>query len=133
MFCPLFVTCLLNMSARRDLTLKEKYEFLKLYDELSPMSQTAAAKKLGIPQPILSKLLKNRYELETSLEGNDQPTRKQKRTGKDEDVENVLKVWFTSVREKDARVNGPLLMQKAKKMSKRLGTDFKVTRGWFYR
>ncbi|XP_065199767.1 tigger transposable element-derived protein 6-like [Planococcus citri] len=122
-----------NMSARRDLTLIEKCDLLKQYDNLPRMSQAGAAQTLGIPQSTLSKLLKNRYKLETSLWSNDQPTRKRKRTGKDKDVENALKEWYISVCEKGARVSGPQMMQKAEEIGRQLGKEFQPTSGWFFR
>jgi len=61
---------------RRDLTLLKKNELLKKYDALEKMSQTAAAGKLGVAQSMFSKLLKSRYEIETSMVNNGQSGRK---------------------------------------------------------
>jgi len=121
---------------RRDLSLKEKCDVLKKYDELGStnLSQAAAALKLGISQSLLCRLLKNRNDIETSAVNNDSGTRKRKRCGKDDDVESALKKWFVSVRHKDTRLNGPLLQQKAEDLAKKLGKeDFRATNGWFYR
>ncbi len=42
--------------------------------------------------------------------------------------------WFLKVREKDARLDGPLLREKAEWLVKTLGRpDFKVTEAWFQR
>ncbi|KAL4123077.1 hypothetical protein QTP88_015309 [Uroleucon formosanum] len=46
-----------------------------------------------------------------------------KRAGKEEEVEEALKQWFTKVREKDDRVTGPLLRQKAEELAKKMGKD----------
>jgi hypothetical protein len=49
-------------------------------------------------------------------------------------VESALKLWFTNVREQDARVDGPLMRQKAEELAKRMGKDdFVATEGWFHR
>ncbi|XP_025409558.1 tigger transposable element-derived protein 4-like [Sipha flava] len=45
-----------------------------------------------------------------------------------------MKQWFTKVREKYARVIGPLLRQKAEDLAKKMGKDdFVATEGWFHR
>ena len=38
---------------------------------------------------------------------------KRKRSGKDEDVEKALFDWFKFTRQRNAPVNGPILMEKA--------------------
>lgn len=37
---------------------------------------------------------------------------RRKRDGKDPEVEQALKIWFTSVREMDGRLDGPILKKK---------------------
>jgi len=119
---------------RRDLTLAEKVGLLRKYNALENMSQTAAAGKLGIAQSVLSKLLKSRYEIETSFLSNETSSRKRKRDGKDPKAERSLKKWFASVQESDCRVDGPILKQKAEDFAKKLGhTTFSATDGWFSR
>lgn len=63
---------------RRDLSLAEKCALLKKYDDLglASLSQAVAAQKLEISQPLLCQMLKNRYEIKTSLFSNDSSTRK---------------------------------------------------------
>jgi len=49
-------------------------------------------------------------------------------------VEEVLKRWFVSVRDKGGRVDRPILKQKAESLAVRMGhTDFCATEGWFNR
>ena len=122
------------MSKRRDLSLSEKIDLLKKYDDLPKMGQREAANKLGVPQSSLCKILKNRYDVEVSFVDNEQTSRKRKRCGKDEEVENALKRWFTVVRDKDIRVDGPLMKTQAEKLAKKMGKeDFCATDGWLAR
>jgi hypothetical protein len=119
---------------RHDLTVREKFNLLEKYDELPKTSQTQAANKLGISQPLLCKILKQRYDIETSILNNETVTRKRKRCGKDEAVEKALKEWFERVREKDARIDGPVLKTKAENLAKMMGKEnFHATSGWFTR
>lgn len=123
-----------KMSHRRDLSNKEKADLLKSYDELpQKMSQRDAAQQLGISQPLLCKLLKNRKIIDTSLLENENSSRKRKRCGKDEDVELALKEWFTKVRKQDARVDGPYLKQKAEQLAAKMNKEFMATDGWLHR
>ena len=88
---------------------------------------------MGISQPLLCKLIKQRYEIETSIETNATVTRKRKRCGK-EDVERALKEWTERIREKGARVDGPLLKMKSAELAQMMGKDnFCATSGWFTR
>ena len=124
----------MNSPSRRDFSVVEKLDLLRKYDSLAKMSQAAAALQLGISQSFLCKLLKSRYDIESSCNGNELMTRKRKRSGKDEQVDQALKKWFMEVREKDACVNGPLLKQKAEELARKMGKEsFKATNGWFCR
>lgn len=119
---------------RNDLSLKEKVEILQMYDKLPKMSQRNAAAQLKVSQPLLCKLLKNREDIEKKCSSNENPNAKRNRSGKDKEVETALKLWFTNVRERDARVDGPLLRQKAEDLASKLGKEnFVATEGWFQR
>lgn len=119
---------------RRDLSVKNKFDILQQYDQLPKMSQREAAAKLGISQPLLNKLLKDRVSLENAYLTNDNVSRKRKRGGKDEEVEAALLKWFTHAREKDVRLSGPVLREKAEALASKLGKDdFEATEGWFRR
>ncbi|GBM83843.1 hypothetical protein AVEN_115643-1 [Araneus ventricosus] len=76
---------------------------------------------LNISQPLLNSLLKFRSDIETAVQKNVNLMLKKKRCRKGEDVEDALKELFLKVREKDARVSGPLLRQKAEDLTKKKG------------
>lgn len=119
---------------RRDLSNEEKLKILEKFKKLPNMSQRNAATQLGISQPLLCKLLKNRTAIETSARSNENLKRKRERSGKDKQVESALKIWFGNVRQKNASVNGPILRQKAEEIAKTMGKDgFSATDGWFNR
>ncbi|CAI6366965.1 unnamed protein product [Macrosiphum euphorbiae] len=122
------------MNKRRDLSVEEKLDVLKKYDELPKMSQQQAACKLNVSQSLLGRMLKIRQEIENASLENVNSNRKRKRVGNEEEVEEAFKQWFTKVGEKDIRVTGPLLLQKAEDLEKKMGKeDFVATEGWFYR
>ncbi|XP_050547232.1 tigger transposable element-derived protein 6-like [Daktulosphaira vitifoliae] len=122
------------MNKRRDLSVEEKLDVLKKYDELPQMSQRQAACKLNVSQSLLGRMLKSRQKIENASLANVNSNRKRKRVGKEEEVEDALKQWFTKVREKDARVTGPLLLQKAEELAKKMDkNNFVATEGWFHR
>lgn len=119
---------------RKDLSLKEKCAVLEKYDMLPKMSQRNAAAQLKISQPLLCKILKNRNVIMEAASQNENLNCRRNRGGKDEKVESALKLWFSNVREQDARVNGPLMRQKAEELAKKMGKDeFIATEGWFHR
>ncbi|XP_025414144.1 tigger transposable element-derived protein 3-like [Sipha flava] len=121
------------MNKRRDLSVEEKLDVLKKYDELPKTSQRQAACKLNVSQSLLGRMLKSRQEIENASLENVNSNRERKRVSKEE-VEVALKQWFTKVRQKDVRVTGPLLRQKAEDLAKKIGKDnFVATEGWFHR
>ena len=108
------------MSKRKDLDLDEKLEILEKFDALGGnVSQRQAAVKLGIAQPTLSKILKNREKLAADKLSNVNPARKRQRTGTDSKVDEAFRDWFCHFRSKDAMVDGPLLKAKAKKFAEK--------------
>lgn len=119
---------------RRDLNLKEKKKILDKFDALPKCSQREAAQRLEISQPTLSRIVKNRYEIEKSLLLDANTARKRKRCGKDKDVEDAMRDWFFEVRKKDARIDGQIFKWKAEQLAKNLGKDdFAATDGWLSR
>ena len=75
------------------------------------MSEREAADRLGISRGCLQGLIKNEALIRSSDTASGM---KRKRSGKDEDVEKALFDWFKFTRQRNAPVNGPILMEKAK-------------------
>ena len=119
---------------RRDLTIDEKVAILASYDKLPKMGQRNAAVQLQISQPVLCRIIKSRVQIVKAAKQNDNLSCKRKRVGKDQQVESALKLWFTNVRQRDARVDGPLMQQKAEQLAAQMGKEnFVATAGWFNR
>ena len=119
------------MNKRKDLTLSHKQEIQKKFDALAKCTQREAYVQLHILQPLLSKRLKSRINIETACIENQNKNRKRHRCGKDEDVEKVLKTRFVEVRDKNAPINEPMLKMKVESSSEKLGkSDFKATDEW---
>jgi len=117
------------MHKRRDTTSDEKKALLLAYDALPKLWQRDAAARLGISQSALVSLLKNREDI-MSREGD----RKRARTGKDPLVEKAVVTWIKTVRDKNANLSGPLVMEKAQEFAIKLNkADSKPTDGWFSR
>jgi hypothetical protein len=122
------------MSKRQDLSAKQKCDLLKSYDGIPKISLRDAAARLNVSNCTLNRILKNRSNIERAIMDNESDSRKRKRSGKEEVVDKALKEWFLQVRKKDARINGPLLRQKAEDLAKKMEKDdFVATEGWFQR
>jgi hypothetical protein len=67
----------------------------------------------------LCKLLKKRIEIENSATFNKNPNIKSIRSGKEEQVELALSLWFINVRKNYACINGSILLQKAVELAKK--------------
>uniref|UniRef100_H3AKG2 HTH CENPB-type domain-containing protein n=1 Tax=Latimeria chalumnae TaxID=7897 RepID=H3AKG2_LATCH len=114
---------------RKTLSADEKHHLLESYNSLPKTSQRDAAQKSGIPQPTLSKILKDKESI-IQNEGD----RKRMRSGKAPMVKAALIKWIRNARERNAPLSGPLVMQKAEELAVALGiTNFKASTGWFER
>jgi hypothetical protein len=61
---------------------------------------------------------------------NDNTDQKRARSGKDNQVESTLKIWFSNVHEKNASINGPLVSQKAEELPNTMDKEqFRATDG----
>ena len=104
------------------------------YDVLPKIGLRDAAARLNVSHSALNRILKDRSNIERATMENETSSRKRKRAWKEEVVDKALKEWFLQVRKKDARINGPLLRQKAEDLAKKMGKDkFVATEGWFQR
>jgi len=123
------------MSGKRiDLSIQEKRDILKRYDGLKKCSQRQAASILGVSQPLLCKMLKDRYYIESNKEFNLPITRKRLRSGKCVKVEEGLLRWFVQAKTSDVMVTNADLFDKASSIATQLGVeDFIPTDGWLSR
>ncbi|KAL4107457.1 hypothetical protein QTP88_017799 [Uroleucon formosanum] len=111
----------MSANTRHALSLNDKLDILRKYDQLLKMGQRDAAVRLNISQSVLGRILKNREDIECEALQNESQSRKRKRCGKDDTVERALKEWFVKVRNKDARVSGPCFAKKLKNWQKKWG------------
>ena len=86
-----------KISKLRYLNLSEKADVLCAYDKLPKVSLRKAAMQLNVSHCTLSRLLKDRSNVERAPLENEDLTRRRQRTGKEELVEVVLKEWFLKV------------------------------------
>jgi hypothetical protein len=71
---------------------------------------------------------------EWTHDGKQGTSQKRKREGKDPDVEDALRQWFSIITGRGVRVSGPMLKKKSEELAKKLGRDdFKATDGWLSR
>lgn len=125
---------IMSEKKRKDLSLNDKFDLLAKYEKLPKMSQRDAAARLQISQPLLCRILKNRENIRSAVNRNDNLSCKRHRSGKDRKVESALKSWFTEMCEKGVRINGPMMRRKAEEFAKEMGkNEFVATEGWFRR
>lgn len=119
---------------RRDLSLSEKYEILKRFDDLEKCSQRQAALKLGIAQSSLHRILSQRDSIVKAMASNCNIGRKRKRGGKGSPFEETLLKFYEEHLQQNGPVSKRVLYQKAEELAKESGlNDFKVTDGWLSR
>ena len=80
------------------------------------MTLTEIREKYGVLKRTVSKMVKNRQQVEEAYTSfSFQPDRKRKRSGKMEDVDEVLYRWFKQARAMSANnISGTILMEKTK-------------------
>ena len=118
---------------RKDLSLSEKIRFLDLI-KTPGYSQTKAAKELSISTSQASRLCLKENAIRNEYANFGNLSRKRQRSGKDEDVDAALHLWFKEKVLQGARLDGAILKEKANEIGKEKGLEnFVATHGWLGR
>ena len=126
------------MSKRTDLSLAEKIALLdKIHSQPEGASHRRLAELLAMPKSTIDRLVRQEQELR-QRSSQEEKRRvhpgKRKRCGKDPEVKEVLKQWFSTVLVKGVIINWPILKSKAEELAHKLGKpDFIATDGWLSR
>ncbi|XP_030348876.1 tigger transposable element-derived protein 3-like [Strigops habroptila] len=105
---------------RKELSLTEKVRVLEML-EGPKVSQNELAKRFGVSQPQICRIIKNKERILSEWHRNGDPERKRKREGKDVALEAALLRWVEGARTTDLPVSRPLLQLKAKHLAEALG------------
>ncbi|NXC23312.1 TIGD4 protein, partial [Corythaeola cristata] len=85
------------------------------------VSQSELAKRFGVSQPQICRIIKNRERILSEWHRNGDPERKRKREGRDAALEAALLRWVEGARAADLPGSGPLLQLRAKHLAEALG------------
>lgn len=109
---------------RKNFTLEEKRNLLKLYDQLPRMSQKMAAKRLNVAQSVLCTLLRDRNYI---TRGDPHA-----RIGKVSRLEAALWRWIDACQSKNAPPSDLLIHKKAMELAGRMGvSQFRASPRWY--
>ncbi|KAM9386589.1 tigger transposable element-derived protein 3-like [Phaethornis superciliosus] len=118
---------------RKELSLTEKVRVLEML-EGPKVSQSELAKRFGVSQPQICRIIKNRERILSEWHRNGDPERKRKREGKDAALETALLRWVEGARAAHLPLSPPLLQIKAKHLARALGRpDPEPNGGWLAR
>ena len=96
---------------RITLSVADKLKMLDRIKAREPRQKLVA--EMGISMRTLKRIVANEAEIRDTAATIPDKSRKWKRTGKNEDVESALGLWFSAVRNKKQTVTGPMLMEKS--------------------
>ncbi|NXF40533.1 TIGD3 protein, partial [Nyctibius bracteatus] len=85
------------------------------------VSQSELAKRFGVSQPQICRIIKNKERILSEWHRSGDPERKRKREGKDAALEATLLHWVEGARAADLPAGGPLLQLNAKRLTEALG------------
>ncbi|NXT48493.1 TIGD3 protein, partial [Pluvianellus socialis] len=98
------------------------------------VSQSELAKRFGVSQPQICRIIKNKERILSEWHRNGDPERKRKREGKDTALEAALLRWVEGARAADLPGGTSLLHLKAKHLTEALGRpDPEPSEGWLMR
>lgn len=123
---------------RNDLSLKEKYEVIKLVAKEPNIGSRKLAERFHCGKTQITTILKNKDQIKELFESNASGSlsqfRKRNRKSEFADVNEALYEWYQLAVSKNIYPDGSLLMEKGKEIAERLGTtDFKASNGWLHR
>lgn len=116
-------------------SIEDKYQAILEVEKSSTRPKSEIARSFGVPANTLSTWIKNAAKIKEAYQQSSfAPERKRMRTANYEDVEHALLKWFTSVRDQNVPISGPMLTAKAEEFASRLNhPDFKCSNGWLDR
>ncbi|XP_056341938.1 tigger transposable element-derived protein 3-like isoform X2 [Oenanthe melanoleuca] len=114
---------------RKELSLTEKVRVLEML-EGPKVSQSELAKRFGVSQPQICRIIKNKERILNEWHRNGDPERKRKREGKDAALEAALLRWVEGVRTAELPVGRPLLQLRARHLAR---PDPEPSGGWLAR
>ncbi|NXX10881.1 TIGD3 protein, partial [Podargus strigoides] len=85
------------------------------------VSQSELAKRFGVSQPQICRIIKNKERILSEWHRNGHPERKRKREGKEAALEAALLRWVEGARGADLPASGPLLQLQARHLAEALG------------
>ncbi|NXT83156.1 TIGD3 protein, partial [Zapornia atra] len=98
------------------------------------VSQSELAKRFGVSQPQICRIIKNKERILSEWHRHGHPQRKRKREGKDAALEAALLRWVEGAHAADLPRGGSLLQLKAKHLAEALGRpDAEPSGGWLAR
>ena len=116
---------------RKDLTLEER---IKVIDACKNNKQTLVAKKFGIGERTVRRIVSQKDSILKSFESNENRGRKRKRESTTADIDAALYTWFKAQKAKGAPVRGPDCLLKSEELAKKLEVEkFDANEGWLHR
>ncbi|NXY27085.1 TIGD3 protein, partial [Atrichornis clamosus] len=98
------------------------------------VSQSELAKRFGVSQPQICRIIKNKERILSEWHRNGDPERKRKREGKDAALEAALLRWVEGAHTTDLPAGRPLLQLRARHLAGTLGRpDPEPSSGWLAR
>lgn len=120
-------------SPRTCLTMEQKLKIIEEMGSSNDKNFAETARKHGVSRSVISRLWKNREETLSTVKDFQNLSRKRKNRFKEEDVDIALNTWLGQKNEQNARINGPILKQKAQQLAAEMGHDFTPSDGWLSR
>jgi hypothetical protein len=119
-------------SSRKSFTLKEKFEIIR--DIENGKTQNEVCRERNLPKSTVATLWKKRSELRAAFENKNVNARRLRKSQHD-DVDKLLKKWFTQQRLKNVTISGSVLRTKAENFGKQLTSknDFTCSSSWIDR
>ncbi|KAM6134366.1 LOW QUALITY PROTEIN: tigger transposable element-derived protein 3-like [Pterocles gutturalis] len=105
---------------RKELSLTEKVRVLGML-EGPKVSQSELAKRFGVSQPQICRIIKNKERILSEWHRSGDPERKRRREGKDAALEAALLRWVEGARADDLPAGGPLLQLEARHLAQAPG------------
>jgi len=121
----------MNLSKRKELTLKEKVDVIKFIDQ--GHSERKTSSQFSISKGYVSNLKKRRLEYLEQFEDEMVPKDRCRKAYKteNEEINELVWAWFGRARSKDIPLSGPIVQEAAKEFAQRLGKgNFRASNGW---
>lgn len=122
----------MNTSRKQSFSVKQKMEILEKL-KMGVQKRKDIAEEYKCDVSTLSRMVKAQHEIKSIALSNKNILSKKLKTGKHQNLDNAVLLWFQTMQSKNAIISGPVILEKAKQYAMQMNLECNISNGWLER